>query len=528
MTLAVVPGITNSGNAPELVRKKIQSLNYLPTTVGVAMKLIAMGQDPEAHPAEYAQIISSDAGLSAKILALANSSWFGVRNRVTRPQVAVSLMGLGTVRTLAISYCLTGLHHELRLNAEESKWFWSASICKAIAARMIVGATDIKLSEEAFAAAIFQDIAIPVMYSVARKQMDQLLTDPKIECHKRLQIERDIFSMDHTEAGQLLAVHLDLPTCFQDMIRHHHGRAELNDVVDVQPMSVALYIASLLPHRVGVWHKGDMNKLEKAIGQLPPQHLNGMNLQDFLRAVDHEYKTMCQQLDYDSEHISLTELMEQAVKEIADNTTRLVGTVQELMNQAAAAGQELHQLMSETNHLEKAAVSDALTGVLNRHGFESYGKEILGQIATDPRGFALLYMDLDGFKKLNDTHGHAAGDAALKRFAETAGRTLRQGDLLARLGGDEFVIMLVGLNDQEASRIAQRLLDNVRQSNQGHSLALGLSIGVLWIQPNGEVYSLEALVHATDKLMYQAKRSGGSGFQLMRVIGKPKKKPVNA
>ena len=91
----------------------------------------------EAGPGEYAKIICSDSALSSKLLSLANSSWFGVRNQVTKPLMAINLLGLGTVRTLAISYCLTGLHNNLGLSADESRTFWTASLSKAVAARLL-------------------------------------------------------------------------------------------------------------------------------------------------------------------------------------------------------------------------------------------------------------------------------------------------------------------------------------------------------------------------------------------------------
>lgn len=499
---------------------RIKGIKYLPTTIDVAMKLISLGKDHNAGQNEYAQLISADAGLCAKVLALANSSWFGVRNRVTRPQMAVSLMGLGTIRTLALSYCLTGLHHELRLSADESKRFWAASIYKAIAAQKILEESDPKLAEEAFAAAIFQDIAIPVMFGIARPQIEPMLGDANMSCPQQLEFERTLFGVDHMVAGQQLAAHLELPVCFQDMIRFHHGKNKLNEVVDAQPMSMALHVAALLPHQIGVWHIAEMNQLKKALDKIPSSEPRDAG--EFLRSIERSFNILCEQFQCDSDHINMADLYEQVTREMADNTSRLVVTVQDLMHQAAATGKELNMLMHETDHLEKAAVSDALTGTLNRLGFETHGREMLEQAADDPHGFAILYMDLDGFKQLNDTYGHSAGDAALKRFAETAGRTLREGDLLARVGGDEFIIMLQAVSDAEARNVADRLLANVRQSNQGHKLTLGLSIGLLWIQPNGSIYPLDTVVQAADRLMYQAKRAGRGGLQMMRVVGKRK------
>ena len=91
--------MTQPAHTPEAleraIRQRVESLSYLPTTAAVAMNVVDLGKDPDADPAEYSKVISSDSSLSTKLLALANSSWFGVRNKVTRPNVAVNLLGLG-------------------------------------------------------------------------------------------------------------------------------------------------------------------------------------------------------------------------------------------------------------------------------------------------------------------------------------------------------------------------------------------------------------------------------------------------
>ena len=156
--LVAVP--THSGGSSDLqqqIRARIESLSYLPTTVAVAMKFVELGKDPQADPSDYAKVISADSSLSSKILALANSSWFGVRNKVATIRAAVNLLGLSTVRSLAISYCMTGLHNELGLTSDESHIFWEASLCKAVAAKQYLSMHAEHLANEGFLVGMFQD-----------------------------------------------------------------------------------------------------------------------------------------------------------------------------------------------------------------------------------------------------------------------------------------------------------------------------------------------------------------------------------
>ena len=222
---------TTEASLEQQVRTRIESLSYLPTTVAVAMKFVELGKDPDAEPSEYAKVISSDSSLSSKLLSLANSSWFGVRNKVTKPQTAVNLLGLGTVRTLAISYCLTGLHNDLRLNPEESRMLWSASLCKAVAAKQYALQFDKKMGEEAFTAALFQDFAMAILYAVAREPMGAVLQDPQLNWQARLQKERDLFRLDHAEMGRVVAQKLELPDVFVDAVAFHHNQEHLQEML---------------------------------------------------------------------------------------------------------------------------------------------------------------------------------------------------------------------------------------------------------------------------------------------------------
>src|SRR5688500_9508462 len=261
-----VPGPTPSSFVTPLlleqqVRQRLETLAYLPTTIAVAMKLIELGKNPEPDPGEYAKIIGSDPGLSAKVLALANSSWFGIRNRVTRPQMAINLLGLGTVRTLAITYCLTGLHSDLKLTADEARMFWSASLCKAVAAKHYANHFDSKLSEQAFACGLFQDFAIPVMFSAARDKQFPLLQNADIDCQSRLQKEREIYRLDHAEIGRIVAQKLELPDMFVDAVAFHHDPERLKQFSGSPVLADAVYLASLFPHLLNGWNRKDAEQI---------------------------------------------------------------------------------------------------------------------------------------------------------------------------------------------------------------------------------------------------------------------------
>lgn len=170
-----------------------------------------------------------------------------------------------------------------------------------------------------------------------------------------------------------------------------------------------------------------------------------------------------------------------------------------------AAGWSVHTMW--LRHRLQAARRDPLTGLRVRDTFEKEARKLL---STGPR--AVVVIDLDGFKQLNDTHGHAAGDAAL----DAIGRRLSQwaagnAGVVARLGGDEFAA-IVGVHSQadlagELDRLHERLCEPV--AFEGRRLPLGASIGAMWSGSALSGHALPALMRRADEAMYDAKRTGG-------------------
>lgn len=504
---------TNSPEALErIVRQRVEALSYLPTTAAVAMKFVELGKDPDADPGEYGKVISSDSSLSTKLLALANSSWFGVRNKVTRPNVAVNLLGLGTVRTLAISYCLTGLHNDLKLTAEESLKFWSASLCKAVAAKQFAAHFDTKSGEEAFAAGLFQDFAIPIMYAVEKECFSAMLADATISTHAQLEKERSMFRLDHAEIGRLVAQKLELPDLFVDGVAFHHNHAQLCEFVEKPALANAMYVGSLFPHLLDKWNRDDAAELRTFIAAQTAQ--KPLEVDKFMAEVQKEYEQLYAYFEGGkTPDLKIADLLEMASKEVADNTTRLMGTVHEMMKEVASAGKEVHQVLARSSELEEAALHDPLTGAFNREGLAKKGGELLSGAARYSSPFALSYMDLDNFKPLNDTLGHQAGDNALKKLAEVVKAAARPTDIFARLGGDEFALIMGDCPEATAVEIVQKVIEQFAKTGAPQvdgKPATTISAGLLCVTGRPQAMPLDPLLTAADKLMYRAKGGGGN------------------
>ena len=179
---------------------------------------------------------------------------------------------------------------------------------------------------------------------------------------------------------------------------------------------------------------------------------------------------------------------------------------------------ERRRLEDELHHAhnvaERRARTDELTGVFNRRHFA----EIVAQaLATDPDGCALLLLDADHFKQVNDHHGHVVGDAVLVELARRLTEGLRPSDCLARWGGEEFAILLQGVSsDEELDRLAQRLRTTVASAPvtvTGTSIPLTISIGAA--RAGEQLNTLDALIDGADGCLYAAKRQGRDRVSLV-------------
>ena len=164
--------------------------------------------------------------------------------------------------------------------------------------------------------------------------------------------------------------------------------------------------------------------------------------------------------------------------------------------------------------------SDVLTGVANRYSFNESFPLALSRARRAMAGLALMYLDIDHFKSINDSLGHAAGDEVLKAFAARLQQSVRTTDTVARLGGDEFVIILEGVNDvRELQIVARKIVDNVTRplEVEGRALTLTTSIGIAFRRAilAADKATAETLIGRADAALYAAKKAGRNTWRVM-------------
>jgi diguanylate cyclase len=184
---------------------------------------------------------------------------------------------------------------------------------------------------------------------------------------------------------------------------------------------------------------------------------------------------------------------------------------------------ERHGMLHELNKLREQeyfqATHDLLTGLPNRQLFADRASQMVEQARRQQAQVAICYIDLDGFKPVNDTYGHAVGDMLLKTVAEEMRLAIRTSDTAARLGGDEFAVLMAPTQSGrlEAQQIAQRIIDRIHAiaAVAGHPVHIGASIGIAVLPDHAD--DLEQLLHHADLAMYSAKHGGRGCYRFYSV-----------
>lgn len=193
----------------------------------------------------------------------------------------------------------------------------------------------------------------------------------------------------------------------------------------------------------------------------------------------------------------------------SEGNPRLVLTIiLSLCSMGLAFSVILHVALRLNRELSHQAHHDGLTGLYNRPMFEELAQAALARHQRSHEPCALLFLDLDHFKHINDAHGHAAGDHVLRCFAALLRRELRRSDIIARFGGEEFCVLLPATSASDARLIAERLVTATRAmlpAWESASIPLSTSIGLALRK---DPLCLQTLLAAADKALYAAKRAG--------------------
>lgn len=265
------------------------------------------------------------------------------------------------------------------------------------------------------------------------------------------------------------------------------------------------YVHSRL--RVGVVHK--------RIGVHPKFYVSAVyNLSSILRSIVIANTSNCSVCET---HLSAIEKIIMFDLSLAFDTyiNSLMDDVKRSEEELEQYTESLEEVISErTKLLRQQARHDGLTNLLNQHSFYTELKRELLRGQRRNESTALIYFDLDGFKKLNDSEGHQRGDEILVAVANAMRKTLRETDILARYGGDEFCMILPETTMQAAEKVCLKLCDAMKESTRESGVTCSMGIAISLPERN---HDADALVKAADEAMYEAKQESGFSIRTAKL-----------
>ncbi len=502
----------------EAIERTLEGLKLLPSSAAVAMKVMDLKRRDGAGAADTARVIAADAALAAKILALANSAAFAPVIPVTRLSIAIAKIGLNNLLPLVFGLSIAGIFNKLTLPADIQAQLWRASLLKAVTARCCVrriGGPFVNApareaaAEEAFLAALFQDIALPVFSAGDRSMWPEFLNVLDVSDEERPEREAALYGVDHTEIGATVARMLGLPQVFIAATGAHHAGVRALTAVGAGPIAIALDVAASLPHRLPSFSAKCLSTLVVRLRFTAESSTT--DLADLAREIADDFTKTSALFDKPEDATAsykqfLQNLGAEVAESLQSSMIRSATEIGGLKDRQRRLGDAVMALKDQTERAE----FDPLTKVLTRAAFMARFEKLPPMARRHGASCAVGFLDVDNFKDINDTHGHAAGDAALAATATLLAAAVKDTGIVGRMGGDEFVFAFAVRPEALDSTTAAILGSMVRVSfiHDGNALNLTTSIGIHSLGvPEADADSQRAL-RAADELMYEAKRSG--------------------
>lgn len=231
----------------QITLEQVLASAQLPALPQTAIRLLELSQDASNGPAEYAKPIEADPGLMGQILRFVNSSYFGFSREIASIKQALALVGVRTIKNFALWSAVFSLVPDPKFGPFDLKKLWQDSLRRAVFARLLGRKIKLHNAEDLFAAALLQDMAIPLLLKELPKQYESLLERRDVEKLRLSQLERGLFGWDHAQAAAALVRNWRLPEEFAILIERHPN---LNELLSVSPPIVdaaCVALASLLP-----------------------------------------------------------------------------------------------------------------------------------------------------------------------------------------------------------------------------------------------------------------------------------------
>ncbi|WP_310600284.1 GGDEF domain-containing protein [Desulfobulbus sp.] len=496
----------------------------LPTLPTMAIRLLELTSQEDVALADIVDCIAQDMALSAKILKVANSSFYSFQQQITTVGQAVTLLGINAVRSLVLNFTFLSLGKQAENSLFNLEMFWERSLVGATAAKMLATHVPEVDPDTLFTIGLLQNIGqlifaltMPVRYNTVLEQLAVGGRDVG-----EAELEEEVLALSHTDLGAEVAKAWGLPSAIMAAIRHHHAPETYAGGDPHEQKIINIVFLSDLVTRI--FYAYDPQRHYQRL-QDQADRLFGLDdpaLKNFLAIIHSEIARSAHFLEVP---INSVRPVPEIIQEANIRLSMLQHSYEEMHRELIRAKQELEvirkQLIEKNLLLERLVNIDGLTEIYNHRYFQTFLSSEINRAMSKHGSLSIILADIDYFKQFNDDYGHQTGDFILKELCVVAKKAIRQYDLMARYGGEEFVFVLPETSRDTAMIVANRLCHAIADNdfNDGYRhFRVTVSLGVASAAPVSTGFDQNEFIAQADRALYKAKHLGRNQAVLYQLV----------
>jgi len=474
---------------PADLQNNLKACRTLPSVPAVVLEVLDLCQSEDVSVGQVGKVLARDPALTAKVLKVANSPWYGVRSQITTLERAITILGINAALSLALSFSLVRNLQKSKTSSFDHQAFWKRCVITAAASQEVGRWARAANQDELFLGGLLQNLGVLVLNEAMPESYGRLIAAAGQDHILLATLERQAFGSDHAEVGAWQLERWNFPLKLQLALACSHSGQCKNPEISAFCKSVALagFIAD-------IWIQPDPAAATAAAREKSIS-LFDMSSEQFQNILDNVARVL---------------------PEVTSNLDINIGGedfVAGILDQARACLVELSlQASRVAREIQLQAQKDNLTSLANR----SYISDVLPHqfLAARESGqpLSVLFLDVDHFKHVNDSYGHPCGDRVLVAIGQILHRYTRGSDVVARYGGDEFLVILSNAGEKAAFDICKRILNAVQagpyKADDGSEIRVSISIGCATMSADRSFSSVDDLIRTADRCLYAAQRGG--------------------
>lgn len=481
------------------------NVDSLPSPPHVAMKVIELCDDPDTGINDLCKVLQLDSALSASLLRIANSTAYSRGRIFSSVQQAVSVLGTKATSAIALGVAIKeAIPQWSHPNGLCDVVLWRHSIGTAVFARDLARLVGYPDQQQAFLCGLLSRIGQLILYKVLPESYGRVL-DESPSLLPSPELEQQHCGMPHYVVGRQLLEKWHLPQEICEVVGAWPlaGNDQPYTSDNAKLLSANIRIADSLSSLFVADDDGvqlhDAHRLA-----LELQGISSGEVERLFTSSEAQYLETLAVFGDTDRVVDCGAILQAAQRSLAMMSLRLA---EDLVD----ATQNAQSLEEQNRTLKKSAATDALTGLPNRAALSVESAEVWKALQSGTRHFSVLMIDVDYFKKFNDSYGHKVGDAVLIAVAQSLAETARSTDFVARYGGEEFTVILTNAASDHGTSIAERFrkgIESMVVQHDGKTFNVTASFGLACSDKVKDASSFDDIIEAADRALYAAKRAG--------------------